>query len=311
VQVEIILIFACNIADTCPEVGRRSRVNSTSEHAVAVSPVSHWRTGGVTRPGGGYRFGMPHKPRVSRVLDEHRFHALATEGAHQQSGLGALLLDVDLRIRGVNDTYEGLSMRQRDELLGEDVFDVFPDDPNDPQASGSSQFAASVESAMRRRGTDTMPIVRYDITDPAHPDVFLPRLWTCTNTAVDDGHGQIAVIHRVTEIVSLDAALSALSQTVADGAGLGTAEQLHVLSALAAKVRADRDSAQAMAEEIGHLRRGLETRDIIGQAKGMLMERFDVDAAAAFDLLVTLSQQSNTPLAVIARRLVEIDHPST
>lgn len=265
----------------------------------------------MTRGGVGYGFGMPRKPRISRVLDEHRFHALTTEVQHQQAGPGALLLDGDLRIRGVNDTYEGFSMRRRDELLGEDLFDVFPDDPNDPQASGSSQVAASVESAMRRRGTDTMPIVRYDITNPAHPAVFLPRLWACTNTVVDDGHEQIVVLHRVTEIASLDAALSALSQTVADGAGLGTADQLHVLSALAAKVRADRDHAQAMAEEINQLRRGLATRDIIGQAKGMLMERFDVDSAAAFELLVRLSQQSNTPLAVIARKLVEIDHPST
>ncbi len=258
----------------------------------------------------GYGFGMPPKRRISRVLDEHRFHALATEVQCQQSGAGALLLDGDLRIRGLNETYEGLAMRRRDELLGEYLFDVFPDDPDDPQASGSSQVAASVESAMRR-GSDTMPIVRYDITSPAHPDVFLPRLWTCTNTAVDDGHEQIAVLQRVDEIVSLDAALVGLSQTIADGAGLGTAEQLHVLSALAAKVRADRDHAQAMAEEIKQLRRGLETRDIIGQAKGMLMERFDVDAAAAFDLLATLSQTSNTQLSAIARKLVEIDHPIT
>ncbi len=38
----------------------------------------------------------------------------------------------------------------------------------------------------------------------------------------------------------------------------------------------------------------------------MLMERFDVDAAAAFDLLVTLSQKPNTPLATTAQKLVEL-----
>lgn len=52
-------------------------------------------------------------------------------------------------------------------------------------------------------------------------------------------------------------------------------------------------------------------RDIIGQAKGMLMERFNVDAAAAFQLLVNLSQNSNIRVEVIAQKLVEIDHPST
>jgi hypothetical protein len=51
-------------------------------------------------------------------------------------------------------------------------------------------------------------------------------------------------------------------------------------------------------------RRALASRDVIGQAKGMLMERFDVDAEAAFNLLRKLSQDSNVPLAEIARRFV-------
>lgn len=65
-----------------------------------------------------------------------------------------------------------------------------------------------------------------------------------------------------------------------------------------------------MAEEIRQLQRALETRDVIGQAKRMLMERFDIDAAAAFDLLVRLSQTSNTPLAELAHKLIQIDHPN-
>ena len=53
----------------------------------------------------------------------------------------------------------------------------------------------------------------------------------------------------------------------------------------------------------------VQSRDIIGQAKGMIMERFDIDAGHAFELLKRLSQNSNMPLAVVARRLVESDHP--
>lgn len=45
----------------------------------------------------------------------------------------------------------------------------------------------------------------------------------------------------------------------------------------------------------------LANRDVIGQAKGMLMERFDIDAVAAFDLLKQLSQESNTKLVEVAR----------
>ncbi|OBH18389.1 ANTAR domain-containing protein [Mycolicibacter terrae] len=51
-------------------------------------------------------------------------------------------------------------------------------------------------------------------------------------------------------------------------------------------------------------RSALATRDVIGQAKGMLMERFDVDAVQAFELLKRLSQNTNTPLAEVAQQVV-------
>ncbi|HZU50078.1 MAG TPA: GAF and ANTAR domain-containing protein [Mycobacterium sp.] len=54
-------------------------------------------------------------------------------------------------------------------------------------------------------------------------------------------------------------------------------------------------------------RSALASRDIIGQAKGMLMERFKIDAVQAFELLKRLSQSSNTPLAGVARQLVEAE----
>ncbi|CAA0128321.1 Uncharacterised protein [Mycolicibacterium vanbaalenii] len=49
----------------------------------------------------------------------------------------------------------------------------------------------------------------------------------------------------------------------------------------------------------------LASRDLIGQAKGMIMERFKVDANQAFDLLAKLSQDGNTPLRVVAQQIVD------
>ena len=48
------------------------------------------------------------------------------------------------------------------------------------------------------------------------------------------------------------------------------------------------------------------SRDTIGQAKGMLMERFHLDAERAFAMLVKLSQTSNTRVADVAARIVEL-----
>jgi GAF domain-containing protein len=53
------------------------------------------------------------------------------------------------------------------------------------------------------------------------------------------------------------------------------------------------------------LTEALQTRDLIARAKGILLERGAVDDAAAFAVLVTAAQQSNTKLSVVARQLVE------
>lgn len=57
-------------------------------------------------------------------------------------------------------------------------------------------------------------------------------------------------------------------------------------------------------------RRALSSRDTIGQAKGMIMERYGVDAVQAFELLRKLSQDSNVPLTQIATELVAKSQPA-
>jgi len=53
------------------------------------------------------------------------------------------------------------------------------------------------------------------------------------------------------------------------------------------------------------LREALETRTVIGQAQGVLMERFDIDADRAFSTLRRYSQHHNIKLKVLCHQLVE------
>jgi GAF domain-containing protein len=53
------------------------------------------------------------------------------------------------------------------------------------------------------------------------------------------------------------------------------------------------------------LESALTTRDRIGQAKGIIMERFGVDDVQAFEMLRRLSQDSNTRLIDIAQRVID------
>jgi AmiR/NasT family two-component response regulator len=47
----------------------------------------------------------------------------------------------------------------------------------------------------------------------------------------------------------------------------------------------------------------LATRDIIGQAKDIVMARFGVDATRAFGMLAAISRDTNTPVRELAARL--------
>jgi GAF domain-containing protein len=51
-------------------------------------------------------------------------------------------------------------------------------------------------------------------------------------------------------------------------------------------------------------KRALASRDTIGQAKGMIMERYGVDAVQAFEVLRKLSQDSNVPLIQVATEII-------
>ncbi|MDL9947361.1 GAF and ANTAR domain-containing protein [Gordonia sp. ABSL11-1] len=64
-------------------------------------------------------------------------------------------------------------------------------------------------------------------------------------------------------------------------------------------------TAFSAVHEKEQLRAALSSRDVIGQAKGMVMERYRIDADAAFRLLARLSQDSNVKLVDIAHQIVE------
>jgi AmiR/NasT family two-component response regulator len=63
--------------------------------------------------------------------------------------------------------------------------------------------------------------------------------------------------------------------------------------------------ALANSRSMDNLRTALVNRDLIGQAKGILMERQRITADAAFDVLSKLSQAKNRKLVDVARQLVE------
>lgn len=59
------------------------------------------------------------------------------------------------------------------------------------------------------------------------------------------------------------------------------------------------------AQRESQFQEALASRDVIGQAKGMIMERYAMNADRAFDMLRQLSHDTNVPLAEVAAKIVD------
>lgn len=81
-----------------------------------------------------------------------------------------------------------------------------------------------------------------------------------------------------------------------------------VLAAHASTALAATMAATSSELEGAQLRQALQSRDVIGQAKGILMERRGISADEAFDVLRTASQSLNVKLAQVAQTLVDRRH---
>ncbi|MGY1619444.1 GAF and ANTAR domain-containing protein [Geodermatophilus sp. SYSU D00691] len=61
----------------------------------------------------------------------------------------------------------------------------------------------------------------------------------------------------------------------------------------------------AAARDLHHVTTALASRDVIGQAKGILMERYKITADVAFALLVKTSQDTNRKLTEVAEHVAQ------
>jgi signal transduction histidine kinase len=122
-----------------------------------------------------------------------------------------LVLTSDLNIVAASDAYLRATMTQREQILGRGLFDVFPDNPDDPGATGVNNLRASLGRVLSSRKADTMAVQKYDIRRPeSDGGGFEVRYWSPVNSPVTDADGEIAyIIHRVedvTEFVRLEQA---------------------------------------------------------------------------------------------------------
>ena len=110
-----------------------------------------------------------------------------------------LVLTPDLKIVAASDAYLKATMTKRENLIDRDLFDVFPDNPDDPAATGTSNLRKSLDRVRQTAAADTMAIQKYDVRRP--DGVFEERYWSPVNSPVLGLDRRIEyIIHRVEDV---------------------------------------------------------------------------------------------------------------
>ncbi len=93
-------------------------------------------------------------------------------------------------------------MMKREDIVGRNIFDAFPDNPDDSAATGVANLRASLERVRNRCVPDTMAVQKYDIRRPPQEGGgFEERYWSPRNSPVLDEYKRVRyIIHRVEDV---------------------------------------------------------------------------------------------------------------
>lgn len=119
-----------------------------------------------------------------------------------------MVLDPQLRVVAASNAYLEATLTSRENIIGRHVFDIFPDNPDDPSADSVRNSRASFNRVLQTRTADTIGLQRHDVRRPeSEGGGFEERYWSAINYPLLNPDGSLAyIIHRVenvTEFVRL------------------------------------------------------------------------------------------------------------
>lgn len=120
---------------------------------------------------------------------------------HEAHPTAHLVLAPDLTIEEASDPYLRATMTRRKDIVGKNVFEVFPDNPEDPAPTGERNLRASVERVLASGAPDRMPVQKHDIRGPS--GAFEVRWWAPLNAPVFGEDGEVCrIIHQVEDVTA-------------------------------------------------------------------------------------------------------------
>lgn len=110
-----------------------------------------------------------------------------------------IILSTDLTIMDVSEKLTKAAGIHRLDMIGKNLFVVFPENPEDIIADGQSNLKYSLYYVLKHKTAHTMAVQRYDVKNLE--GIFEERYWCPVNKPVLDENGDVLyIIHRVEEV---------------------------------------------------------------------------------------------------------------
>lgn len=205
------------------------------------------------------------------------------------------ILSPQLLILTASDQYLRETETIRENIVGRNVFDVFPDNPNTPEAKGVFNLNASLQSVLSNKQPHKMELQHYDVPHPVVAGKFITRYWEPLNAPVfDDAHNIQYIIHMVTNVTDkvLAEKRLALSKDELIIVNSKLSEANHEIQATVEELEASNEELLATQEELQRANILLEDR-VARRTKELFESELN---------LRTLIATARNPLAIIRGR---------
>jgi hypothetical protein len=149
----------------------------------------------------GVRSGFQHHGWLKRPINISRRDRFKFQESFETSSDLLLLLDPGpgLHIVDLTENYGKATMTNRANIAGEFLFNVFPDNPDDPLADGVNNLYISLVTATETGKPHAMAVQRYDVRDATGH--FVKKFWQPVNTPIFSEDGSLLyLLHHVKDV---------------------------------------------------------------------------------------------------------------
>jgi signal transduction histidine kinase/CheY-like chemotaxis protein/HPt (histidine-containing phosphotransfer) domain-containing protein len=200
-----------------------------------------------------------------------------------------LVLAPDLTIVAASDAYLKATLAERKDVIGQGLFDVFPDNPRDANATGETNLRASLRRVLHELVADVMAVQKYDVRRPSSEGGgFDERYWNAANYPVLNSAGELVyIIHAVEDVTEF---------MRLKGAGGGGGDEGRLSLPVRRRLERFQADVVARAAAIQSLNRKLTVaNENLARAKAAAEEA----SRAKSEFLANMSHEIRTPMAAI------------